>query len=230
MRFDINLASQPYQDMQRFLLRWGLGLLVAVLITGVLAVKAGQALVSWHQVRAQIGSLQQQIADQDRKKAEAQAILNRAENRDVRNRSEFLNGLIARKAFSWTEVFMDLEHLVPPRLKVISIAPKTDEQDQLIVELQVVSTQRDAAIELVRRLEQSPHFRHASITSEALKNAGRNGSPEVQFAIQAQYLPGYARPAGDRDMAAAESAASDEAKAEPVVKATAGPEGTHGRR
>lgn len=194
MRFDINLASQPYQDVQRFLVRWGLGLFAIALLTVGLVYAATTAFLSWRVTDKQIHYLQQQIADRDRQKAEVQAFLARPENRETRDRSQFLNALIARKAFSWTEVFTDLENIMPPRLHVTAIRPEINADDQLQLHLTVVGSSRESAIALVRRLEQSPHFTQAQVQQENARQTTGGGGDAVQFEILAIYLPAFARP------------------------------------
>ena len=82
--------------------------------------------------------------------------------------SKFLNGLIARKSFSWTRVFMQLEQIMPPKLHVVSISPELQPKTNTVeVHLTVAGTSREAAVELVKRLEQSPSFRDARITEES---------------------------------------------------------------
>ena len=226
MRFDINLASQPYQDMQRLLVRWGAALLVAVLIAGGLLFKAGTAIVTWKHMRAQIQSLQQQIGIEDDKKNRVQLTLNQPANRDTRDRSQFLNAIIDQKAFSWTEVFMDLERIVPAQLKVASIVPKVTQDDRLEVNLSVISPLHSAATELVRRLERSPHFSHAAIVSENSRAAQSNRNQplqgdEVQFQIVAEYIPSYARAPGPEE-AQLQTGSKKESTAKPL-KGTAKP-------
>ncbi len=48
------------------------------------------------------------------------------QNKSVVENSRFLNGLIARKSFSWTRVFMQLEQIMPPKLHVVSISPELE--------------------------------------------------------------------------------------------------------
>jgi type IV pilus assembly protein PilN len=193
MRFEINLASQPYQDARRFLWRWGVITLFVALVAGGLVYAATSAFISWRATNSNISSLQQQIDARNREKAEDETVLGRAENRETRQRSQFLNALIARKAFSWTEVFTDLEHIVPPRLRVLGIQPSVNEDSELELNLRVDSSSRDAAIELVRRLEQSPHFTHAVILSESLRNAQNQREVGWQYDIRAIYIPSFAR-------------------------------------
>ncbi len=192
MRFDINLASQRYEDVRRFFLRWQLALIALALLTAVLVYAAGSALVSWRATYKEDKYLRQQIAERDRQKSAVQSFLDRPENRDTRDRSQFLNALIARKAFSWTEVFNDLETLVPARLEVNSISPQVNQQGELEVRLMVIAPSHDVAVELVRRLEGSPHFTNAQLLSEARQEA-QGKPPVVKFEISAVYIPLFAR-------------------------------------
>jgi type IV pilus assembly protein PilN len=214
MRFEINLASQPYQDVQKFLTRWGIAVGVLAVITILLTYRATSDVLSWRITRKQVNTLEQQIAERERKKSDVEAFLNRPENSETRDRSRFLNSLIARKAFSWTEVFTDLERIVPAHLKVVAIRPKVNDEDQLMVHLRVASPEREPAIELVSRIEQSPHFSHAAIISEVLgKEAGaHNQDIEIwNFDIIAMYIPAFARPAGSAAKLAAAPEETDSA-------------------
>jgi type IV pilus assembly protein PilN len=194
MRVNINLATQPYQDVKRFLRRWGsIAALVAVL-TGVLVYLAVSGYMQSRDVNRQIADLRAEMAKLDRAKADAVAILNRPENRDTTERSQALNELIARKAFSWTQVFSDMERIVPRGLHVVSIRPEINDQNQLEVRLTVAGESRDRANELVRKLEENPHFASAAILNETAQLSGNQQSPVVQFDISALYVPEGTRP------------------------------------
>ena len=71
--------------------------------------------------RAAMAEKRALIADRDRRRAEAEEFLNRQENRNTRDKSQFLNELIERKAFSWTRVLENLEKVMPPRVHLVSI-------------------------------------------------------------------------------------------------------------
>ena len=137
MRLDINLATRPYEDAREFWSRWGLGVGLLAVLTLVLL---GWAVRGWIQAgrdRQSIAQLQQQIEERDHERTKAQAFLEMAANRSTRDQSQFLNGLIQRKAFSWTRVFEDLELVMPPNLHVVSLRPELNEQNQMQLELRV---------------------------------------------------------------------------------------------
>lgn len=195
MNITINFASQPHEQVQRFLLRWKRIVSAVALLAVALLYWSTSSYRSWRTTAKQVAELRRQITEQDRQKAEAETYLNRPENWQIRVRAELLNSAIARKAFSWTEVFTDLEHIVPSRLHVTSIQPVVNDDDQLELHLVVSGSARDAAIELVRRLEQSPHFAHAQINDEKTQSAQNGQTPGdvIQYSITAIYIPGFER-------------------------------------
>lgn len=190
MRVDLNLATRPYRDVGRFLSRWVPWTVFFVVASCVLLWYAQYSRRQSADINRQITELQAQVSQLDRDKAHAMQVLNLPENKSVTDQSRFVNQLIYRKAFSWTRVFMQLEEIMPPGLHVISLAPQLGADSQLELKITVGGSSRERAIELVRRLEQSPSFRHARLISETM--AEGNGSAQspvdpVQFQIEAAY-------------------------------------------
>ena len=186
MRYHINLASKPYIHARRFYTNWLTGLGVLFLFAAVLVGFAVRALIGSRQVASEVGKLQGQIAKLDAQRARAQEVMDRPENRDVREKSRFLNEAIVRKAFSWTRVFEELERVVPPRVHVVSIRPEV-KNDQVQIVMRVAGDTRENAVELLRRMEGSQSFRNPQLRSEDVRQ-GSNGS-QVEFEISAQYVP-----------------------------------------
>ena len=186
MRLDINLATRPYEDAREFWARWGLGVgLLAVLTLFLL----GLTVNDWRKAgrdRHDIAQLQQQIAQRDSERAQAQAFLDLAANRSTRDQSQFLNGLIQRKSFSWTRVFEDLEQVMPSNLHVVSLRPELNEQNQMELEMKVACDTRGAAVELVHLMEGSKHFQGAQLVQESYSSETGAG---VVAAIVSIYLP-----------------------------------------
>jgi type IV pilus assembly protein PilN len=206
MRLRLNLASQPYAEVRRFMARWTALLAIVVVISGVLVYFAASALRNWQTARQQRAEVEAKVAERDQLRAQAQAYLNQPQNRDTRDKSRFLNELIARKAFSWTQVFSDLEKLMPVGLHVVSVTPAVNEDSQLELKMTVNGRSRDRAIELVKRLEDSKHFTSAQITDERNSAAAASGpgggragvqpGDVAQFQISAVYVIGGAARGG----------------------------------
>src|SRR2546421_5228824 len=190
MHVDINLATQPYQDARRFWFRWGGALAALGLLTLILVYSALTGWFSARKDRDLIRQRQAQIAARDQEKAQAEALLSRPENRNTRDRSQFLNDLFQRKAFSWTKVFEDLERVMPARLHVVSIHPEMPNENQLQIKLRVAGESHERALELVRKMEGSQRFQQTRIEVENFQS-GQTTGDNVEVDITAMYVPDF---------------------------------------
>jgi hypothetical protein len=152
---------------------------------------------AWQQsrsARGQVALIQSEIKRLDSQRADGIALLNQPQNREVASQAAFLNGLIARRSFSLTQLFMELERIMPARLHVNSIAPSLNKSNQIEIHMLVGGDAREQALELVRRLEDSPSFRQPELRSETLAqnlSGTQNlpGTDRVVFDISLVYVP-----------------------------------------
>jgi len=189
MRVDINLATQPYEDARRFWMRWGGGLVGLGILTLLLLLMTVNGWIGARNDRRLIRQYEQQSAARDKEKADAQALLNLPQNSSTRDRSQFLNDLFQRKAFSWTRAFEDLEHIMPPRLHVVSIHPELSADNELEIKLIVAGDTREHALDLVSKMEASQHFHDTYIEEENSNPGNGSAGDTVNFHISALYVP-----------------------------------------
>lgn len=195
MRISINLATRPFIELRTVFLRLrlamaGLVLLAIALAIGnhVLSSRAAAAEAQVNQLRQQTQAFQQERQADERRMQQPQ-------NRDVLERSRFLNGLFQRKAFSWTAVMMDLERVLPPGVQVTSIEPVVTPDGDVNIRLRV-SGERERAVELVRNLERSQRFLHPQLANESAQTQenGRTvnvAQPVTPGAVEFDILSGY---------------------------------------
>src|SRR5919197_412588 len=189
MRLDVNLATHPYEDTQQFWIRWGSAVALVAILTGALLYST---ITEWsfaEKDRTIMSQYKGQIANRDQERSRAEAVLNRPENRTTRDRSQFLNQLIERKAFSWTQVFADLEKMMPGRLHVVSIHPEVTEDNQLQIKLVVAGESPERALDLVRKMEESTRFRQPAVTAQNTQTNAQVPGDKVEFNITALYIP-----------------------------------------
>jgi Tfp pilus assembly protein PilN len=207
MRLDINLASQPYEDARQFWTRWGTGVGALALLTLILLAMDISGYLNARRDRAAIREKRALIAQRDDIRANAEAYLNRPENRTTRDESQFLNDLIERKAFSWTRVLESLEKVMPPRVHLVSISPQLDEDNQLSLKMTVAGDSRDRAVELARRMEESRRFAQTRITSERFGQSPTGDNELVE--ITALYIPEPALSQAAEQTPASQKSSSD---------------------
>jgi type IV pilus assembly protein PilN len=204
MRLNINLASQPYEAARFYRRRMGV---LVVALTVVTALLVGYILYQRAQSRGinkQLADVRREINGLDFEDAQARALLNKPVNRDIADQSGFLNELFARKALSWTRVFTEMERIVPPNLHVVSMKPEYTKTNDLMLRVVVATDSRDRAVELVRRMEKSNHFRQAQVMAENVtaNSSDQSAGPgNIQFDIAAIYVPNAPdnEPAADTD-------------------------------
>jgi len=164
----LNLATQPFENRRRF---W-----VLTIFSGAALLLASVVLVTIfirnyrneRQLSQQMGTLRQEIARLDTEQKRLEETMRRPEVVDVLDRSFFLNSMIRQKAVSWTQLFMDLEKLMPERVQIISLRPvvksEKDKQEkdagllQVDLQLDAASDSIPGLLEMVHRMEQSDRF------------------------------------------------------------------------
>ncbi|HEY3938258.1 MAG TPA: hypothetical protein VGL97_12560 [Bryobacteraceae bacterium] len=169
----INLASQPFRRERAELA--GLAAVCALLACGLL-VLGGLIL---HE-RSDAGGLRRQIEKETATLQSLQmaqgrfsAVLGKPENADTFAMSVFLNELIARRGVSWTRVFRDLETVMPDNMRLMAIRlPQTGPGDanganRVQLDMQVGTTQPEAVITLLKRLQQSSLFGAAAMMNQS---------------------------------------------------------------
>ena len=192
MRININLASNPYEAAREYTRRMGLLVAALSVLTVVLLGYILYQRSHTRDVNRQIAAARQEISSLDAEKVQALTLLNKPQNRDIADQSEFLNNLFARKALSWTKVFTEMEKIMPAAIHVVSMKPEYNNQGQLVLHVVVATSSRDNAVELMKRMEKSPHFRTAQVAAEnTTGNAGdvNAAGGNIQFEIAALYVP-----------------------------------------
>ncbi|MEO6119636.1 MAG: PilN domain-containing protein [Terriglobales bacterium] len=189
MRFDLNLATHPYEDSRRFYSQWVPALVLLAALAIGLSWFAYSQYAEYRRQNRELSELQSQIREWEKVKAEATEVLGRPDNSGTRDQAAYLNDLFRRKAFSWTQVMADLEKIMPAQVQVASIKPTLTPEGALEFSLIVNTRRRDQAIELVRRMEGSPRFVFPDIRAERAQTEGKSGQAEYSFEISALYRP-----------------------------------------
>ena len=196
MQINVNLASQKYEDVRQFYIRWGVAFAMALVLTAMLAVAGWFTYKRTSIDRKELHELQDKIARLDQQRKDAEAILNKPENRDVRDQSLFWNGVIDEKSFSWIQLFSDLEKIMPARAHLMQVQPTLTPEKTLKLKLTIASENHDYAIDLLSRMERSEHFHNAIITIETVRtqNPGGQGfgpgaQSFVEVGVECYYTP-----------------------------------------
>lgn len=176
MRIELNLASRPTENRRRFVVLAGTGIGILLALAIFQGAMYGRRWGSGRQSERRAAEIQAEIQRLDQQQNALDQSLRRPEAARVFDASYFLNGLILQKSFSWTQLFMDLEKLVPYNVQVTSIHPSVVEANRIELDLLVAGKSTDDLLEFVRRLERSEKFGTPTVRTEAPPEPGQPSS------------------------------------------------------
>jgi type IV pilus assembly protein PilN len=182
MRVHLNLATKPLETHRRFLAG-----------SGLIAVVASLALVwlGWHvysvrkanaELRARSEATRRKMASLDAQRADLDRFFHLDENAKLHDRADFINGVIDARSFNWTQMFMDLEHILPSGVRVISIEPK-QVQAHVEVKLNVGATSDEAWLKFLHALEESRVFSGIQVQHIGRPTPGGNQGGDQELVV-----------------------------------------------
>jgi type IV pilus assembly protein PilN len=182
MRVRLNLATKAQETHRRFMVLAGLVAAVA----GVVFLALGLHVYSIRNVdarlRAQSEATSRKIAELQAERADLERFFAQPENAKLHDRAAFLNSLIDGRSFNWTQMFMDLERILPGGVRVVSIEPK-QAKGHVEVKLTIGASSDDAKLKFLRALEESHEFSEIQLDTDM---PAKNGNQRV-VALTAVY-------------------------------------------
>lgn len=163
----LNLASEPFRKDRPVLVA---SAATAVLMLGVLALLVQVVLVQRDaaaESRAQLASIETQLRAAAAEQSRLEARLREPANAEVLARSVLFNSLILRKSISWTQLFSDLEKVMPGNVRLITVRPYLTGDSAVQLDMVVGAQSPEPVIELLKRLERSPTFGATSLLSSS---------------------------------------------------------------
>lgn len=167
MRIAINLAAEPFGGKRASRLLLGIvgGALTAALAALAWAFAGGSDLP--RELIEREERLRRELARIDRAEAQAESKLSTPEGVEILDRSTFLNQLLLRKGVSWTKTFADLEKVLPPDVRAVTIRPEVAYGGTIQLDMTVGAKTPDDFIELLIALENSASFGYPNVRGSA---------------------------------------------------------------
>jgi type IV pilus assembly protein PilN len=189
MRLRLNLATNPLQTHRKFLAVSGLIGALAGIVFLALAGHVYSVRKSNEALRVRADGVRREMVGLMRQRDELENFFREEQNARLNERSTFLNSLIDEQSLNWTQMFMDLEKILPTGVRLVSIEPAHD-KGQVLVKLQVGAISDDAKLTFVRALESSPAFKEVREIGEkyAEPQPGSGDLDRVQIQLTVVYV------------------------------------------
>jgi len=180
MRVRLNLATNPLETHRRFYL----GASVVGLVAGALFIVLG---VHFRQSRVEAAQVERQIGDLQRERRELEQFFKRPENDKLHDRAMYVNTLIDDRSFDWTQMFMDLERLMPAGARIVSLDPKLA-GDHVELKMVIAATSEEAKLKFLQTLETSKELSHVELRSDHAPSSNESADKSVM-----EFLAWYSR-------------------------------------
>ncbi|HKW89537.1 MAG TPA: hypothetical protein VJN21_12355 [Candidatus Acidoferrales bacterium] len=166
--------------------------MIGLLALAALVVLSFDTYRTWLSARAtrdEIARLTSQVRTEQQQQDALRAEFNSKAVEQTMARSANLNGLIAERAFPWTKMFADLERILPPGVRVISISPGRDKDGNINVSLSMGAESDAAKLRFLESLEASQAFSDILVKSESRPTQARSvaSSDRVLLALEVRY-------------------------------------------
>ncbi len=186
MKVRLNLATNPLQTHRKFLAVSGLIGALAGIVFLALAGHVYSVRKSNEALRVRADGVRQEMVGLMRQRDELENFFEEEQNARLNERSTFLNSLIDEQSLNWTQMFMDLEKILPTGVRLVSIEP-AHEKGQVLVRLQVAAISDEAKLKFFRALENSPAFKDfreiSEISPEQQQGSGDLDRLQIQLTV-----------------------------------------------
>ena len=185
--YDLNLSTRPFPAYRLTnMLLAGL-LIVLVVVTAWQGYGFARYSRLAGEIRNAEGDARVESEALGRRLAELQGQLNRPESAAKLTEIDFLNNLIVRKSFSWTQVFADIEGLIPDSVHLISLRPDIANNGKIAMHMDLRGKSIEDVSEFIDALEQSAEFEGHVVSVEQKQNAAV--ATDVDVSLTIDYFP-----------------------------------------
>ena len=180
----LNLATNPLLSHRRFLAGSAVVGVLGVLLFLGLGWRAYNLRKAEEDLRARSSKIQKEMAAVERERKELETYFARQEAAGFQDHAKFVVGVLQARSINWTQMFMDLERMLPPGVRIVHIQPRL-EKGIVSVHFVVGATNQDAKLKLLKSFENSSTFSHVELLSE--RAGTQQGADPLTIEFVAEY-------------------------------------------
>ncbi|MDH5714022.1 MAG: hypothetical protein OEZ30_00460 [Candidatus Aminicenantes bacterium] len=186
MRMSINLASRPFRNVALFYFIFTMAVLVVVGLSFYNWLNYVHYVDNSRDIREEILQKEAALRRQGHAFSYYERAIEPGKVEELRSYADFINRIISRRKFSWTELFNHFESIIPPRIMMVSITP-TVEEGRIKINLRLIGDGYQNILDFIENLEQSPVFFSVYPNTEGEKE--HQGIKRIDFKLQLDYFP-----------------------------------------
>ena len=180
----LNLATNPAGGYRAFCALACCAVMALLAVTTLLVV----SFVRIERTPEQLLGRQQQLLAEQRRLVDLGTVASRQLQSEsiteTLERTAFLNELLVRKGVSWTRTFLDLEVVLPPSVRMLTIQPEVARGDTIRLDMTVSAKAPADFIEFLKTLEGSELFRAPAVRGGVPPS---DGDPTFRYQLTVEY-------------------------------------------
>ena len=184
-----NLATRPFYNERAVQVVLGLVLIVVAAITAFNVGELIRLNASQRALGAHAADSEREAGRLRREAARIRGQINAKELETVANAAREANGIIDQRAFSWSELFDQLEQTLPDDVRITAVDPTLTKEGEFIIQIAVEARRSEDVDQFIEALEKTGSFRDLITPTEVTDDDGL-----LKAAIRGRYI----RPEGPR--------------------------------
>ena len=184
-----NLATRPFYNERAVRLVLGLIFVAVIAVTAFNVTELIRLSGSQRTLGARAAQSEQDAARLRKEAATVRAQINTRDLETVASAAREANGIIDQRAFSWSELFDQLEHTLPDDVRITAIDPTLTKEGQFIIQIAVQARRSEDVDQFIESLEKTGSFRDMITPTESTNDDGL-----LEAVIRGTYI----RPEGPR--------------------------------
>lgn len=186
MKIPINLASHTLQNLRPYYTATVLAGVVFLVLLTVVWSRVSKERSETQELSERISLMEAEAETLQKDRQALETWLSTPQVQQIQAQSAFLNSLIRQKSLSWTQMFMDLEDILPAQAQIITIRPSMTENSEPELTLSVQAKTMAPLVVFLRNLESSPHFKSTVVQSQE-SASGRGSDGTIQMNVSTIY-------------------------------------------
>lgn len=186
MRINLNLASRPFRNEALFYSIYAIAVLAVIVLSFYNWLNYVHYADNSRKIKADILQKEAALRRQRHELSYYESTFESRKVEELSNLVDFVNQIISRRKFSWTELLNHFERITPPRIMMVSIVPIVEE-GRIKINLRLIGDRYPNILKFIENLEQSPVFSSIYPTTEGEKE--HQGVKRIEFKLQLDYLP-----------------------------------------
>jgi len=167
-----NLATRPFYNERAVQFMLGIAVVLVAVVTAFNIVELARLTESQRTLGAHAVEAEGEAARLRSEAATIRAQINPKELEVVANAAREANTIIDQRAFSWSELFDQLEHTLPDDVRITAVDPALSPQGEFVVNIAVQARRSEDLDAFIEALEKTGSFRNVITPAEETNEQG----------------------------------------------------------